>query len=68
MIETSTLTQLTPFSFVSPAGPVRQSLSVTRIKSYTRKLAEIERFIEHYGKAPEHCQEPNVTIHRYWHS
>ncbi|MFO0704679.1 MAG: hypothetical protein U0517_01745 [Candidatus Andersenbacteria bacterium] len=56
MIETTTLS-------LTQALP--QTLAVTRIKSYTRKLAEIERFIEHYVETPR-STEPEVTVHTYW--
>ncbi|MFH0831060.1 MAG: hypothetical protein V1895_03305 [Parcubacteria group bacterium] len=60
MSETSTLT---PLTFVSP---IRQTLAVTRIKTYTRKLAEIERFIEHYAPNATPRSDPGVIVHRYW--
>ncbi len=56
MIETSTLTTNTGLP---------HTLAVSRIKVYTRKLAEIERFIEHYGQRPT-VSEPDVLVHTYW--
>jgi hypothetical protein len=59
MNETATL------STFSTTQAIPQTLAVTRIKSYTRKLAEIERFIEHYVEAPR-VGEPEVNVHTYW--
>gem|GEM_PF-5067281 len=56
MIETSTTTL--------QAG-LPNSLAVSRIKTYTRKLAEIESFIEHYATSPA-PMDPDVTVHTYW--
>lgn len=47
--------------------PTRSSAGVTRrVRYYTRKLAEIERFIERQGLPLEGLIEHSVTVHRYW--
>jgi len=61
MIETTTTS-----TQILPSQPLpTQYLAVSRIKTYTRKLAEIERFIEQYAKQPA-TGEPQVTVHTYW--
>jgi len=37
-----------------------------RIKSYTRKLAEIESFIERNLSLNLDNLEPTIVIHKYW--
>ncbi|MFO0702447.1 MAG: hypothetical protein U0514_00985 [Candidatus Andersenbacteria bacterium] len=47
--------------------PVRAQSRVTRrVRYYTRKLAEIERFLEGQGIYVDALAEPTVTVHRYW--
>jgi len=47
--------------------PTRTSARVTRrVRYYTRKLAEIERFLEHQGIPVDDLVEQSVNIHRYW--
>jgi len=57
MIETNTLTM---------TSPLPSNLAVSKIKTYTRKLAEIERFIETLNTQPLAFNEPEITIHTYW--
>lgn len=51
---------------LSMSSRLPQTIAVSRIKTYTRKLAEIERFIETLGATPIQRSEPDVTIHTYW--
>lgn len=47
--------------------PTRTSSTVTRrVRYYTRKLAEIERFVETQGMSVDIFSEQPVTVHRYW--
>ena len=49
--------------------PTRTSSTVTRrVRYYTRKLAEIERFMETQGMSADVFAEQPVTVHRYWQS
>ncbi len=37
-----------------------------RVKFYTRKLAEIEHFLEFVGPMQDPVNESQIIIHKYW--
>ena len=44
----------------------QRTLYQRRIRTYSRKLAEMERFLERHLVLTTDPPEPSITIHRYW--